>query len=134
MSRKGRIRVSTVVLIALVAYGGLFVRDNWPVVWTQVQVDEAIKVSLLDWRDKSEGKARTRLLHELKEHDVPKSILDLSDVCTIGSCCMREVEAGFREIECDWEDYLWFPFTEKSVRLTFWVGQYLDPDDHLRDL
>jgi len=134
MNRQGRVQLSSILLVVLVAYSLLFLRENWAVVWTKVQVDEITKVSLLDWRDKSERKAKERINHELQEKGVPSAVLEFSDVCGLGSCCFNELELGYREVECDWEDYLWFPFTNKSVRLEFWVGKYLDPDDHLRDL
>ncbi len=134
MNRHGRVQLSTILLVALVAYSGLFIRDNWAVVWTKVQMDEITQVSLLDWRDKSERRAKDRINHELKEKGVPAGVLELSDVCGLGSCCFSELEEGYREVECSWEDYLWFPFSDRSIRLEYWVGKYLDPDDHLRDL
>ena len=48
MSRSGRVKIGPIIFLAVAIYGGLFLRDAFPVVWTRMQVDEVAKVTLLD--------------------------------------------------------------------------------------
>lgn len=133
MNRHGRVDIASIVLAIVVVYGCLFVRNLWPVVWTKVQVDEVAKLTLLEWRDKSERKARERMHFELNERDVPENVVMLRDSCGDWGCCLFEREKDFRHVDCWWDEPVYFPFTDRSLTLEFSVHKYLDDDDHLRD-
>jgi hypothetical protein len=132
MSRRGRIKIGPILFLAIAIYGGLFVRDAFPVVWTWMQVDEVAKVTLLEWRDKSEGKALVRMEFELAERNVPSDIVYPAPNCGERGCCLFEREKE-RHVDCWWDERIFLPFSEVSWVMEFQVHKYLDAENHLRD-
>jgi hypothetical protein len=133
MNRRGKMRISSIVLVFVLAYGGLFLRNLWPVFWTKVMVDEVVKLSLLEWRDKSEGKALARMKYELAKRDVPENIVFVVESCGPRGCCLFEREKDVRHADCWWDEEVEIPFTNQWVKFEFSVHKFLDPDDHLHD-
>jgi hypothetical protein len=133
MSRSGRVKIGPILFLAVAIYGGLFLKDAFPVVWTWMQVDEVAKVTLLEWRDKSEGKARTRMEFELGDRNVPSHIVSPVPHCGERGCCLFEQEKE-RHVDCWWDEAIFLPFSDVSWILEFQVHKYLDADNRLNDV
>ncbi len=133
MPRSGRVKIGPILFLAAAIYGGLFLKDAFPVVWTRMQVDEVAKVTLLEWRDKSERKARSRMEFELGERNVPANIVYPAPTCGERGCCLFEREKE-RHVDCWWDEAIFLPLSEVSWNLEFQVHKYLDADNHLRDV
>ena len=133
MSRSGRVKIGPILFLAAAIYGGLFLRDAFPVVWTRMQVDEVAKGTLLEWRDKSVRKAYTRMAFELQDRNIPAHIVYPAPTCGERGCCLFEREKQ-RHVDCWWDEAIFLPFSEVSWMLEFRVHKYLDADDRLNDV
>jgi len=132
MFRSGRIKIGSILALATAIYGALFLRDAFPVVWTKMQVDEVAKISLLEWRDKSERKALSRMQYEMEERGVPSDVVYAADNCGDWGCCL-EVRGKQRHADCWWTEKIYLPFTDVWWELEFSVHKYLDDGDHLHN-
>ena len=130
MFRSGRINIGAILALAAAIYGALFLRGAFPVLWTKMQVDEVTKLTLLEWRDKSQRKGFARMQYELEQRNVPSDIVYVVDSCGERGCCLFEREKE-RHVDCWWDEDINLPFTEKWWTIEFSVHKYLDEDDHL---
>ena len=124
--RRGRIDFFKVTLALIVAMAIYWAVAFIPHYWVAAKMDEVVTISILEWRDKrSMAKSKERLERELDKKEIPQYV--------VPEDCEWSVEEDLRHLDCWWAVDVKWPIVDKRTTLEFYVGKYLDSDDHLGD-
>ncbi len=124
--RRGKMDFFKISLLLLVAAAIYWAVAFIPHYWVAVKMDEVVTISILEWRDKhSMEKSKERLARELDNKEIPMYIAPED--------CEWSLEEDRRHLDCWWAVDVKWPIVDKRTTLEFFVGKYLDKDDHLGD-
>ena len=135
MNRSGKVKLSTLLLVALIAWGGFIGVKTAGVFFRKAEVEEIVTRIAFDWRDRNMTRAQGLMVRELSKAGLEELIPYDPAAPANSQCEFFERNPDEKHVRCWWWDYVKIPlppgFEEKWHEFEFEVHLYLDSTETL---
>ena len=131
MQRHGKIKVSSIFQLAIVAWLSVWGVRYASTVWRAGAIEEMVTRAAFQWRDRNVERAKTVFNHELIESGYDYILPFNPDSPVNSQCRFYTASPNEKHVECWWWDEVKMPLIERYSEIEYSIHLYLDEEDTL---